>query len=147
MKTKFVFRFIKVFATATYILVLFCTQAIQKRTLETIQPGATLYMEIKESDSLTICWDSPATDADLVNYYELSYRTERNNTFVLLKNIPASVSPSVIVHRNEVDSTDSVFYFRVRSVTKSGLNSDFHFSSDSDAVPEGGWFLLWKLKM
>lgn len=146
MNIRFLFRFIKMLAPATYILVLFCTQAIEKRTLETIQSGATLYMEIEQSDSATLCWDPPAMYADSVDSYELFYRPQHDSGLTSLKSIPASPNPSVTLHRNEVNSTDSVFYFSVRSVAKSGLKSDFNASADSDAVPTGGWFMLWKPK-
>ena len=146
MKSIFFIRYIKLLATATLMLVSLCTQAIEKRTLETIQPGATLHMEIEQSDSATLCWDPPAIYADSVDSYELFYRPQHDSGLTPLKSIPASPNPSVTLHRNEVNSTDSVFYFSVRSVAKSGLKSDFNASADSDAVPTGGWFMLWKPK-
>jgi hypothetical protein len=146
MKTSFVFHCIKVLATAALMLISLCAQALEKRTLETIQPGATLHMEIEQSDSATLCWDPPAMYADSVDSYELFYRPQHDSGLTSLKSIPASPNPSVTLHRNEVDPTDSVFYFSVRSVAKSGLKSDFNASADSDAVPTGGWFMLWKPK-
>jgi hypothetical protein len=146
MKTIFSIRYIKLLATATLMLVSLCTQAIEKRTLETIQPGTTLHMEIEQSDSVTLCWDPPVIYADSVDSFELFYHPQHGSGLTSLKSIPASPNPSVTLHRNEVDLTDSVFYFSVRSVAKSGLKSDFNASADSDAVPTGGWFMLWKPK-
>jgi hypothetical protein len=145
MKNSVLFIFSWV-CMAMFLLILACTQAIEKRTLETIQPGATLHMEIEQSDSATLCWDPPAMYADSVDSYELFYRPQHDSGLTSIKSIPASPNPSVTLHRNEVDSTDSVFYFSVRSVAKSGLKSDFNASADSDAVPTGGWFMLWKPK-
>ena len=144
MKTRFVFRCIKVLATAALMLISLCAQAIEKRSIQTLSYPATLYMETEASDSLTLYWGAPVAHADSVNSYELFYCTQTNSTYNLLKSIPASVNPSVVVHRNEVSSTDSIFYFQVRSVMKSGLKSDFNTSADSDAIPAGGWFLFWK---
>jgi hypothetical protein len=146
MSTRIIIQDVKIAIVVSAAFLSLCTQAIEKRTLETIQPVATLHMEIEQNDSVTLCWDPPAMYADSVDSFELFYRPQHDSGLTSLKSIPASPNPSVTLHRNEVDPTDSVFYFSVRSVAKSGLKSDFNASADSDAVPAGGWFMLWKPK-
>jgi hypothetical protein len=144
MNTRISARWMKYSLTAAAFLLALCTQAVEKRTLQTINPDPTLYLEIEERDSVTLAWDAPLANADSVTSYELSYHTEKNLTSLPLKTITASPKPLAVIQRDELPATDSVFYFHVRSVLKSGLKSDYHNSSDTDAIPGGGWFLLWK---
>lgn len=98
-----------------------------------------------QNDSVTICWDPPSVESnETIDYYDLFYFTEPGSKPKLLKSVVASDSSSVIIYRRELPLTDSIFYFCVQSITKSGLKSDIHFSSDPEAVPDGGWILLWK---
>lgn len=147
MNVRNLLRFIKCSLVVTPALFVLCTQAIEKRTLETVQPGATNYMEVRNADSVVFSWDAPPWDPDTVQYYELFYKTIRDTTLTLLKSsIPPTAKPEIVVHRSEIPSTDSLFYMAVVYITGDGIISALHFSSDSITVPPGGWFLFWKPK-
>ena len=110
-----------------------------------VNKDAVKNIEIRMADSIFLYWDAPLDFPDSVDHYELFYRTDRDSGWTILKrNIQASKELNAVVRRNEVAALDSFFYFGVRSVAKNGVKSDFHFSSDTDAVPTGGWKLLWK---
>ena len=144
MITRYFSLYKRLMVAGLFIPFFFCASAIEKRPGTIIQPNPDLFMQIGERDSITLCWDPPAQDADSAVSYELSYHTEKNSTFIPFKTVPASINPSVIVKRKDIPVTDSIFYFCVRSVTKTGNKSNCHNCSDPDAIPEGGWFLFWK---
>lgn len=96
-----------------------------------------------EGEALSLCWDPPLNNSDSVSSYEVYYHSGKSSSWIILKqNIAAGVIPSVIINRTEIDSTDSIFYFAVRSVMKDGTKSDYHQSMDSTAIPPY-WCLKW----
>ena len=100
---------------------------------------------VSENDSVIIAWEPPDEQPDSIACYELYYHTPDDSSFRMVKrNIPATAKPHVTVFRHEVDSTDSIFHFAVRSVGKTGFKSGFHFSTDSTAAPKQGWYHYWK---
>lgn len=126
------------------VLLCLCGSAKEVRNIPPIQNNTNLFREIRNSDSVIIYWDAPSLSNDSVKFYELSYRTPRQTNWTLLKsNISPSANPEVVIHRNEIASTDSLFYFGIRYVNKSDSTSDYHLSSDPTAVPPTGWFLIW----
>lgn len=102
-----------------------------------------LFLNNITADSIILAWDPPVEQADSVASYELGYRTTDQTTWTILKStIPVSDSPSIVIHRNELMATDSIFYFAARSIALNGLQSDFHASTDADADPPG-WCVRW----
>jgi hypothetical protein len=134
------------FASTIFILItmILCAAEVEKQTSKPLPAISPLYQKNESGDSIILSWNLPAQKPDSVASYEVWYHTENNFNSVFIKNIPASSKPYAIIHRNEVTSTDSVFYFMVRSVLKSGEKSEYHISSDSSAVPASGWLLRWK---
>lgn len=128
----------------TLLIMTMCTAEVEKETPKPLPPLSPLHQENENSDSIILSWNLPAQKPDSVASYEVWYHTEKNFNPVFLKNVTASSKPYVVIHRNEVASTDSVFYFLVRSVLKSGDKSEYHISSDSSAIPSGGWLVRWK---
>jgi hypothetical protein len=143
-KTALFFKFV---VTGFSVLTVLCTQAVEKRNVDIIKNNGNPFMEVRQSDSVTFFWDSPSWNPDTVQYYELFFRPIGDNLWTLLKsNIPPLANNAIVVHRSEISSGDSLFYFAVRYVTGGGIRSAYHVSLDSTAVPPGGWFLFWKKK-
>lgn len=120
-----------------------CGQPIEKHSYS-LHDHKTPFMEVPDSDTVMLAWDPPLSHSDSVGSYELWYRTDHSAAFSFHMHIPATDSPFVVLHRDSFPETDSVFFFRVRSVMKSGQKSNYHFTTDTNASPGGGWFLLWK---
>lgn len=134
----------RLIVSGSLLLYLSCSTATEKLKTELFINNNSLFMEIEQSDSLMICWDPPKIAADSVDSYELGYRASNDSSWKIIKTlIPTGDTPHVIVHRNEIISNDSIFYFAVRSVAKGGFKSDFHASSDLTAGPTG-WYVFWK---
>lgn len=147
MKLSLPLNFAKLSLSAGVLIFSLCGQATEKRTIKMIKLSGMRYMEIVEADSISVCWDPPAISSDTVAYYELFFRSQKDSGWTLAKgNIPASQTPNQFVRHSDLSPTDSIFYFGVRSVAKSGMKSDFHFSTDSSAGPAGGWFVMWRPK-
>lgn len=121
-----------------------CTQSEGKK-------GTTINMEdsllqVTDQDSILLRWDHPTETPDSIDHYELYYRTNREAKWQFLKNSgPAKTFSHITVNRNEIDLTDSIFYFAVRSVAINGKKSIYHSSTDVSAVPNS-WCLYWKSK-
>jgi len=101
-------------------------------------------MEVQNTDSVTIYWNPPHWDLDSIQYYKLFYHPSKDTNWILIKDsIPASLNPYTVVHRNNIVAMDSIFYFGAKYVTVDGIESGLLSTTDSAAVPSGGWFLLW----
>jgi hypothetical protein len=109
-----------------------------------IKAASTEFQNIVTADSMVVSWDPPDVQKDSILNYELEYKSSRQSSWTVIKSaIPAADSPHVVVHRNEVDPSDSIFLFAVRTVAKTGLKSDFHASTEANAEPPN-WYVLWK---
>lgn len=130
--------------TAAFIILflMMCGQPANKKDAQVFKANDP-FMEVRGSKTITLAWDPPSDGKDSVASYELWFKTNKNQTYSFLKSISASDTPSVVVNRDSISDTDSIFYFRVQTVSKSGSKSRFHYSTDSDAIPADGWFLLW----
>lgn len=129
-----------------YLLINNCSQTETGGTADKSAQSSTQITVT--ADSVVICWNPPAENADSVDYYELGYRTSTPSTWTVIKgNIPVVGSPSTTVFRSDVDPTDSTFHFAVRSVAKNGIKSAFHSSFDPTAGgvgdDMGAWHLYW----
>lgn len=86
-------------------------------------------------------WDAPVS-GNTVDSFNVYYRIHGDIDWIILRNVPASTTPSLTVSR--VDLTHGVYDFAVTSVDVMGNESDMHTSFDSTAYPATGWFLDWK---
>lgn len=121
---------------------LFCSKTENMKSVSKIDVDST-FLIISEVDSIKIGWNDTAKSADSVSYYELYVRSQSMSSWQLLKN---NITDSqVLLYRKEIVSTDSVFFFGIRSVAKNGKRSTIHTSSDRNASPSE-WAVLWKKK-
>jgi hypothetical protein len=135
----------KISIIVTVAVLLLCAPATEIRNIPIVKNDTKLYREISDADTVVIAWDPSPWNPDSVKYYELFYRPFNDSKLTLVKgNIPPSKNPEVVIRRTDISSTDSLLYFSIRYVTNGGLTSDYHLSSDSTAIPAGGWFLIWK---
>jgi hypothetical protein len=122
------------------------TAAIQNANPTIATKSDTSRMITISADTVTIFWDKSFNYFDTISSYKLFYLNRNNGTWVLLKDsIPVSENPSIVIHRNDIQSDDSIFYFAVRCVTKEKVESDLHTSEDTTAF-NGGWALVWPRK-
>lgn len=144
MNTMFYSEHGRTLFAGIFVLLFACAPATVRRNISTITITKTHFMEIRNTDSVTIYWNAPPWDPDTVLFYKLIYHTARDTNWTLVKDsIPPSPSPQLVVHRNEVSSADSLFYFGVKYMSGDGIESSIHASLDSTANPPGGWFMLW----
>lgn len=119
-----------------------CSKTENTRSVSKIDFDST-FLIIYEADPLKIGWKDTAKFEDSVSHYELYMRSQSMTSWQLLKN---NITDSqVVLHRKEIVSTDSVFMFGIRSVTKNGKRSVIHVSIDRNASPSE-WAVLWKAK-
>jgi hypothetical protein len=118
----------------------------QQRKTKSVPAKIAPFMQVITDDSVELFWTPPSGYADSVQYYEVFYAVKGNNDWRQIKyKIPASASPKVKIFRNELNRSDSLFYFAVRSIDKNGFKSDFQSSADSTATPSS-WYTFWKSK-
>lgn len=126
-----------------FLFLFYCNPSIEIYKTKILKNNTTYYTEIRSADSVVIYWSNGGAPID-TTYYELFYKTVSILNYALLKDsIPFTQNPVVTIYRSELPSADSIFYFAIRSINKYGV-SPFHFSTDTTAIPETGWFLLWK---
>jgi hypothetical protein len=96
---------------------------------------------------ITLEWDPPTqqfpSPSLLVSRYRVYFRPHGSYSWQLIKEIPATGSPSLQLEH--ADFGDGSFDFAVSAITASGGESPFHTSLDASADPYGGWFLNWIL--
>ena len=135
--------FFKFGFAAFAVLFMLCATAVEKRSIQLLDTGKSIYREVEESDSMTIQWVAPYFEPGYKRF-ELLFHSQMDTTWIPIDTaIVPSDSPQVVVHRNSIQSNDSVFYFGIRSVDKNNAKSDIHSTSDSSASPPGGWILFW----
>ena len=141
MKKTYTLRFFLCFCI---FIAVQCTKTEQvPATASTLEDEIVITVE---SDSVVIRWDDPSVDADSVTSYELYYHTVADKAWKLLRDkIPVTRPAQVKIYRNEIVSSDSIFYFGTVSVAKNGKKSDIHSSQDSSAEPPD-WVLHWSSK-
>jgi hypothetical protein len=145
MIAHIIIRYKKLLIAVFFIHFSFCASSTEQIKINIAGNESTPFMEIAESDFINLFWDAPLKTTDTIDYYELFYRTERENGWTRLDTtIFPGPNLQIRIYRSKITSNDSAFFFAVRGVTKSGTKTDFLFSSDSSAVPVGGWFLFWK---
>lgn len=137
------FRFLKSFLGGSIGLVIVScttTDTVEKSIVE-ISAGIPITVE---KSTFSLCWAPPEKNADSVASYDVGYHTENSTNWIVLKsNIEAGSAPRTVINRSDLSSTDSIFFFAVRSVMKNGAKTDYHTSLDSTANPPD-WYLKWK---
>jgi hypothetical protein len=124
----------------------YCSSSIVTKTIK-LKTECNYFMEIQDIDSIMICWDIPLWVSDTIKSYDLYYREFSDSIWKLLKsNIQPSGNPGVIIHHKDINSTDSLFYFGIECKSIKGITSYIHSSTDSTAIPQGGWLLIWRSK-
>lgn len=124
------------------LLLMMCGQSGSRKDAVVYKPNNP-FMEVRNSRTVALAWTPPEENKDSIESYELWYKTNNNQIYNLLKNVTASDSPSVVLNRDSIPDPDSIFYFRIRTVMKNGSKSGYHYTTDTNAVPRDGWFLLW----
>ena len=144
----FFIRLLKISIVGVFAFAMACTSPQEHRNPAANNFSPKTYtMEVRNFDSVILYWNAPPYDPDSVKYYELFLRTLADTNWTRIKtNIPPAKNPEAIIYRDSIASKDSLFYFSVGYVTVNNITSEIHYSSDSTAVPHGGWFLLWKHK-
>jgi hypothetical protein len=121
-----------------------CTGQGYNRTGITIENDKNSTAVISPRDSITLCWVKPDTNADLIDFYELFYRTDTGTAWILLvEKIPPTDTPSIKISRSQLTSNSSVFFFAVRSASNTGARSDYIMSTDSTSALRRGWYVTW----
>lgn len=105
----------------------------------------TVPCEYKKRDTIVLSWDASVNYLDTVRFYILSYLndTNANATWLPLKDTVWAPNHQDTIYRKDVTfGKDSIFYFRVQSVTQEGVSSDWHESYETSAFNKG-WKLCW----
>ena len=151
-------RFVQLLFGVLYVILMHrCTGTIKPNDKDVIKltkqrfaktaSAKKVHWEKRDSDSIIVFWNVPPMDSGMVQNYTLFYHTSQDTAWSNLKgNIPPSPNPEVVIYRNEIPSTDSIFFFSIQYVSVEGMSSDLHHSTDSTATPPGGWLLLWTPK-
>ena len=128
-------------------LLILCDKPSVDKSLNTGVKDNSLYTKVKDSDTVTFYWNASHNYFDTVQYYMVSFHTEADTTWKVIKtNIPQADSPHVVIRRSELPGNDSIFFFGVQSITQEGIHSDMHSCTDSTASPPK-WVLFWKNKI
>ncbi len=94
---------------------------------------------VSEADSLELAWDPPEIPSGSIATYELYYRHVNKKTWTLLHD--SITTPKATIYHNQIG--DGTFELAVRTVISEDEKSDYHKSTDENAIPNGGWFLKW----
>ena len=144
-KSRCAFNCGKLLLAGIAIFGFLCSEANETRQFKDVKTGEMPFMRVVSGDSISLFWKPPVDVSDSVLSYELFYTTQSQKGLTWLQsNIPPSNNPSVTIYRKDINTSDSLFVFCVRAVKKSGLKSDFHYSTDSNATSSGGWYFFWK---
>ena len=100
---------------------------------------------LHKSTELTLAWDPPITDIPNgpteVAKYQIYYREHDTSYWRFLDEIPASPHPEYTIDHERVG--DGLFDFAVRAISVEDRVSPLHSSTDSNADPVSGWYVLW----
>ena len=107
--------------------------------------GADPVMLFEGSDTIRLGWTRVTTNINgeptYLHHYNLFMRVHGTTPWVLLQEVPDVAFPWV-----ELDHTqDAKWDFAVSAVDYNNQESTLHTSLDENAIPQGGWYLLWDL--
>ncbi len=96
--------------------------------------------------ALTLAWDPPRfmlPGSQQVSGYRVYYRVHGTLAWTQLAEVPASDGTRFTLSHTQVGNGS--FDFAVRSVDGLGEVSRLHTSSDTNASPVGGWYVIWSV--
>lgn len=100
-------------------------------------------------ESITIAWDHTSgrlTSAEHeVVKYRLYYRRHGTRGWILYTEVSANGDPMFTIRANRLLERQQTerFDFGVSSITRAGVESAIHSSTDFAAWPHGGWYVTW----
>lgn len=104
-------------------------------------------MIFQNGSSLRLAWDRVTTDIEgnqtYIDFYEVYYRPHGTTEWTLYDTCPDIEDPWLEVYHNRVG--DGYWDFGVLAVDMEDQDSTMHSSLDQNAVPAGGWYILWKI--
>jgi hypothetical protein len=92
-----------------------------------------------DSTQVILAWDPPPS---AVTTYRLLFRIHGTNEWYSLAQMPADPEPEFPVGRAEIGG--GAFDFGVKAVNAEGAESPLHFSLETTAQPDSGWYLIWE---
>lgn len=134
----------KIISIIVVSLFIFCSQTETRDNVSKEMVEGSLLFTPK-SDSLLIFWDESSTSQDTIVEYQVLFHTQSDTNWKLLKNVEKSNSPRVIVSRSEVPLNETIFFFGVKNVSKSGKTSKLHSTSDPTAYSKN-LTIHWPIK-
>jgi hypothetical protein len=115
-------------------------------TLQTcVLPTSGYAPLIVRSSSITLAWDPPATagsTGNAITGFCVYWRPHLTAGWRLVGQVPAGSSPRLRI--GHADLGNGAFDFAVTCLDDSGNESAFHASTDADADPFGGWYVIWE---
>jgi hypothetical protein len=102
---------------------------------------ATDPLEVSSSAAeVTLAWDPPPSAIVL---YRVLFRIHGTSSwYSLTDNLPAEPAPQFTVRHTDLDS--GIFDFGVIAVNAEEAESSMHYSLESTAQPDTGWYLVWE---
>lgn len=92
-----------------------------------------------DSDSVILTWDLPDVLEQDSILYKIQFRKVEDDIWKTL--IEKDRACSATVYFDSIG--EGKFEFAVRCITLNGDSSQYHKSSDFNALPNGGWYLEW----
>ncbi len=96
-----------------------------------------------DTETLTLAWDAPS---EPVSCYFLYYRKHSNtaipNAWKAICSLDATPSPEYMLLHSAYGNGE--YDFAVIASDSEGTFSDYHSSLDVTAMPETGWYLIWR---
>lgn len=93
-----------------------------------------------DTDSIIIEWDCPRGSDEVKRHFELFYRKFGETNWEKLKHDITGNSATIFY-----DSIgNGTFELAVKTVTDDYRESEYHKSTDADAIPANGWLIEWQ---
>jgi hypothetical protein len=99
---------------------------------------------ISGAETIKLTWDVPLellNKLSVIRAIRVYYRNHPDGVWTFLHEVPISSTPVILLHHNEIGN--GIYDFGVCYVYKNNLISPLHSSLDDDALPIGGWYLMW----
>ncbi len=93
---------------------------------------------VSSDDEITIAWDEPPS---AVESYKVLFRFHDTQDWYLINQILAVEDPDYTMFK--IDFDDGPYDFGVKAVDSESEESLLHFSLETTADPDTGWYLIW----
>ncbi len=101
--------------------------------------GANPKELLSSDEEITIAWDKPPSAVDS---YKVLYRIHDTQDWYLINQVLAVEDPEYsLLH---IDFGNGVYDFGVKAVDSEAEESVLHFSLETTADPDTGWFIIWQ---